>query len=279
MEKKVLPVIPSDRVDDLHNLEIAEDADLILFMAGNQFMAMGEIMRAFQAIHPEVQKIFYETLPPGLELKQIIAGGAVFRDRIISVYPDIYTSVNENAMQSLVETGHIDAGSYRLYLHNRLVLMVPADNPAGIAAITDMGRDPVRISQPDPANEDIAFHIMDMYRQAGGDELVHRIMEQKRAEGTTLYTIVHHRETPLRISKKTVDVGPVWATEITHARSTDLEFDVIEPGRDLDQRDKINYFVCRLKRAPHPQNAEKFYDFILSDSAQKIYEQYGFETV
>jgi ABC-type molybdate transport system substrate-binding protein len=276
MENKVLPVIPSDRVDDLHNLEVADDADLVLFMAGNQFMAMDALIRAFQAVHPEVRKIFYETLPPGLELKQIMAGGAVFRERVINVYPDIYTSVNENGMQALVETGHIDAGSYRLYLHNRLSLMVPADNPAGIAGIKDMGRDRVRISQPDPANEDIAFHIMDMYRQAGGDELVHRIMEEKRAEGTTLYTIVHHRETPLRISKKTVDVGPVWATEVIHAQSTDLEFDVIEPGRDLDQRDKINYFVSRLKRGLHPENAGKFYNFIQSDSAQEIYEGYGF---
>jgi len=279
MENKVLPVIPSGRVDDLHNLEVADDADLVLFMAGNQFMAMGELIRAFQAAHPEVQKIFYETLPPGLELKQIMAGGAVFRDRVIDVYPDIYTSVNEKGMQALVETGHIDAESYRLYLHNRLSLMVPVDNPAGIAVIADLGRDQVRISQPDPANEDIASHIMDMYRQAGGDELVHRIMEEKRAEGTTLYTIVHHRETPLRILKKTVDVGPVWATEVIHAQSTDLEFDVVEPGKDLDQRDKINYFVCRLKRAPHPENADKFYDFIRSGSAQGIYEKFGFEIV
>ena len=35
-------------------------------------------------------------------------------------------------------------------------------------------------------NEDIAFHIMEMYRQGSGDELVHRIMEERRAEGTTL---------------------------------------------------------------------------------------------
>jgi len=110
----------------------------------------------------------------------------------------------------------------------------------------------------------------------GTDELVHRIMEEKRAEGTTLLTIVHHRETPLRILKKTVDVGPVWATEVIHAQSTDLKFDVVEPGQDLDQRDKINYFVCRLKRAPHPENAENFYEFIRSDSAQEIYERYGF---
>jgi len=40
-------MIPSDRGDDLHNLKIADSADLVLFMAGNQFMAMKEIVFAF----------------------------------------------------------------------------------------------------------------------------------------------------------------------------------------------------------------------------------------
>ena len=101
-------------------------------------------------------------------------------------------------------------------------------------------------------------------------------MEEKRAEGTTLFTIVHHRETPLRIAKKTVDVGPVWATEAVHAQSTDLAFDVIEPGADLDQRESIDYYICRLRKAPHPQSAQIFLDFILSEKAQRIYKKYGF---
>jgi ABC-type molybdate transport system substrate-binding protein len=142
--------------------------------------------------------------------------------------------------------------------------------------VSDLARDDVRISQPDPQNEDIAYHIMDMYRQAGGDELLNRVMEEKRAEGTTIFTIVHHRETPLRIAKKTVDVGPVWATEAVHAQSGDLAFDVIEPGADLDQRENIDYYICRLRQAPHPQNAQNFLDFILSEKSQRIYKKYGF---
>jgi molybdate transport system substrate-binding protein len=276
MEKKDLPVIPFDRGDDLHNLEIADSADLVLFMAGNQFMAMQEIITGFQKEYPDINKIYYETLPPGLELKQILAGGAQFRDIILDIYPDIYTSVNAKGMQILEQTGHIDKGAYHLYLHNRLALMIPSGNPAEIRSVADLGRDDVRISQPDPENEDIAFHIINMYRQAGGDELVHRIMEEKRAEGTTILTLVHHRETPLRISKKTVDVGPVWATEVIHAESSGLVFDVVEPGEDLDQRNRINYYVCKLKNAPHPENAQKFLDFITSPTAQKIYKQYGF---
>jgi ABC-type molybdate transport system substrate-binding protein len=245
-------------------------------MAGNQFMAMGEIISAFQKQYPHIKRIFYETLPPGLELKQILSCGAVFGDKVLDIYPDIYTSVNEKAMKILEQSGHINKEDYHLYLHNRLSLMVVKENPTRINSVTDLARDDVRISQPDPENEDIAFLIMEMYRQAGGDRLVNRIMEEKRAEGTTIFTIVHHRETPLRISKKTVDVGPVWATEVIHARSSGLAFDVVEPGEKLDQRDRTNYYVCKLKNAPHPDNARMFLDFITSSSAQKIYKKYGF---
>ena len=38
------PTIPPDRGDDIHYVEYAGSADLVLFMVGNQFMAMEEIM-------------------------------------------------------------------------------------------------------------------------------------------------------------------------------------------------------------------------------------------
>jgi ABC-type molybdate transport system substrate-binding protein len=270
------PVIPTDRGDDLHNLEFADSADLVLFVAGNQFMVMEELLGIFQSQYPEINKIFYETLPPGLELKQILAGGAVFRDKLINVRPDVYASVSEAAMKQLIAKNLTSAEDYFLYLHNRIVLMIPEGNPAKIDAVQDLGRSEVRISQPNPEYEDIAFHIMDMYRDAGGDTLVHRIMEEKRAEGTTILTTVHHRETPLRIEKGTVDVGPVWATEIKYARQKNLAVDAVEPGEGLDQREKINYYICPLKGAANPVNGEKFLQFIQSSRAQGIYEKYGF---
>ena len=270
------PVIPADRGDDLHNLEFADSADLVLFVAGNQFMVMGELLTAFQDQYPGINRIFYETLPPGLELKQILAGGALFIDKLIDVRPDVYASVSEVAMKKLEENDLISAEDYFLYLHNRIVLMVPEGNPARINSVQDLGRSEVRISQPNPEYEDIAFHIMDMYLDAGGETLVHRIMEEKRAEGTTILTTVHHRETPLRIEKGTVDVGPVWATEIRHAQQNKLPVDVVEPGEGLDQREKINYYICPLKGSANPENGEKFLNFIQSSKAQGIYEKYGF---
>lgn len=267
------PEIPSDREDDLHNLEIIDKAQLVLFMAGNQFMVMDDLIRLFQERHPEVEYIFYETLPPGLELKQILAHGALFRGEHITGSPDTYTSVTEDAMKELKSGGYIN--DYFIYLHNRIVLMVPGGNPAGIKTVNDLGRDDVRISQPG-ALEDITHYIMDMYAKAGGDALVKRIMDEKRAEGTTVLTVVHHRETPLRIQKGTVDVGPVWATEVINARRNGLKVEAIEPGERFDQRDSVNYFITMLKNAPNAENAAKFLSFIKSPQAQKIYKEYGF---
>ena len=275
-KKTDYPVIPSDRGDDLHNLDFVDSADLVLFVAGNQFMVMDELVGTFQEEHPDVNRIFYETLPPGLELKQILAGGALYRGRLIDVVPDVYASVTEKAMARLEEGGIITKGDYFLYLHNRIVLMVPQGNPAEIASVADLGREEVRISQPNPEYEDIADYIIDMYRQAGGESLVHRVMEGKRAEGTTILTVVHHRETPLRIMKGTVDVGPVWATEVIHAQQSNLSVDMVDPGEDFDQRDRIDYYVCRLKAAANPENADKFLGFIKSPQAQGIYESHGF---
>ena len=268
-----MPVIPDEREDDLHNLEYADSAELILFMAGNQFMVMEELVKAFQEEYG-VERIFYETLPPGLLLKQILAGGVIFKGKVLPGTADVYSSVSEDAMKTLKDRGLID--DYFVYLHNRIVLMVPEGNPAGIRSVLDLAREDVRISQPNIENEDIAKYIVEMYRKAGGEELVKRILEEKRETGKTILTLVHHRETPERIIRGEVDVGPVWATEVVYARKRGLKVEAVEVGEELDQRDKVNYYITKLKNCPNPKNAEKFLEFIKSEKAQKIYEKYGF---
>ena len=276
MEEKALPVIPSDRMDDIQFMDREKEADLVVFMAGNQFMAMGELVFAFQNQHPDIRTICHETLPPGLELRQILAGGARFRDRILTGLPDLYTSVSPDAMKRLEQAGKIAPNSALPYLHNRLAILTPPGNPAGIKTVADLGKDTVRVSQPDPAMEDIGFHIINMYKDAGGDELAQRIMEKKRAEATTIYTKVHHRETPLRLELNTVDAGPVWATEAIHAEASGRKLHVIHPGPDLDQRNAVTYYAAVLADAPNPDNGRLFLDFLTSKTAGKIFSKHGF---
>ena len=271
-----LPVIPEERGSDLIGLEWVDEADLILFMAGNQFMAMPALLEAFRRLRPEARRIFLETLPPGLELKQILAGGALFQGRRLPGIPDCYTSVSKEAMKRLSEAGYIEAGEELPYLHNRIVLLVRKGNPKNIIKVEDLGREDVRVSQPNPEGEHIARHILRMYRKAGGDDLVRRIMEEKLKEGTTLFTVVHHRETPERLLSGEADVGPVWATEAAEAERKGLPLEAVEPGEELDQRESVTYYAALPRPAPHPELGRAFRDFLISKEAQEIFAAYGF---
>ena len=58
------PTIPDERGNDLHGLEDIERAELVIFMAGNQFMAMADLMAAFREAHPGIGPIYYKPYRP-----------------------------------------------------------------------------------------------------------------------------------------------------------------------------------------------------------------------
>ena len=273
------PVIPDEREDDLHGLEDIDRAELVIFMAGNQFMAMETLIAAFRKRCPDIGPIYYETLPPKMELRQILAGGAMFQGRLIDAAADVYTSVSIQGVETLVKSGLVDQDACFAYLRNRISLMLFAGNPLAIKTVEDLGRAGLRISQPSLEHEDIAAHTLTMYRQAGGEALARCIMEDKLARGETLLTTVHHRETPERILSGQADAGPVWATEIEHARRNGLPLDSIAFGPERDQRDRVKYYACPLRNGHNPQNGQRFLEFLQSAEAQGIYRRYGFTPI
>ncbi|MEF8889157.1 MAG: substrate-binding domain-containing protein [Desulfohalobiaceae bacterium] len=270
------PVIPVERADDLHGMEEADRAGLILFMAGNQFMALPDLVEAFLRENSGADPVAYETLPPGLELAQILAGGARFGERLLTGRPDVYTAVSWEAMQTLVQRDLIREDDLFVYLRNRLGIMVAAGNPKGIRGVRDLGREDVRVSQPDPAGEHIAPFIEQMYRLAGGEDLVRAVLRDKADAGTTLWTTVHHRQTPQRILEGEADAGPVWWTEIQRAGSLGLALEGIDPGPGLDRREAIAYYATGLRDCPNPEHASRFLEFLRSDAARDVFQRHGF---
>ena len=275
-ESVTYPVIPVERADDLHRMEQADRAGLILFMAGNQFMALPDLVEAFLRENPGADPVAYETLPPGLELAQILAGGALFGERLLTGRPDVYTAVSWDAMQTLVQWHLVHEDDPFVYLRNRLGIMVAAGNPKGVRGVEDLGREDVRLSQPDPAGEHIALFIEDMYRLAGGEDLVRAVLRDKAEAGTTLWTTVHHRQTPQRILEGRVDAGPVWWAEIQRAESLGLALEGVDPGPGLDRREAIAYYATGLKNSPNPENASRFLQFLSSDAAREVFQRHGF---
>jgi hypothetical protein len=65
---------------------MTSDADLVLWLAGNQFFAMDEVIGAFQKKHPGVT-VGLITLPPGLILSAIQGSGWIYNGKSIAALP------------------------------------------------------------------------------------------------------------------------------------------------------------------------------------------------
>ena len=181
---------------------------LVLWLAGSsKFFAMDEVVHTFQKQHPGT-KVGLITLPPGLLLQAIKAGGWIYAEKDYRELPDIYASVNLGHLKQLKASGAMD--SYFLYMHNEMQIMVAKGNPKKIAGIKDLAREDVRTSMPNPINEGIMqFYIRKVLERHGIWQAISNGKECASCQTTknNWSTAVHHRGT--RIKSKPANRMPV----------------------------------------------------------------------
>lgn len=262
---------PVDAIADLHGDIV--DPQLTVFFAGNQFMVVHDLLAAFRQAYPQYQRIFVETLPPGILAKQIETGSLVMGNLRIALKPDVFTAGKASITEHQKQHGWF-ADTYD-YARNPLAILVAKGNPKGIRGLTDLGRRDVRVSMPNPAWEGIARQIEASYRKAGGQALDTAIMKTKLADGSTFLTRIHHRQTPLRVLQGDSDAGVVWSTE-AYFQQQILHHPVQTVAIPAAQNSMATYTAARMKDAPHAQAAKDFLAFMQTPAAQAIYRKYDF---
>ncbi|GLQ86683.1 molybdate ABC transporter substrate-binding protein [Dyella flagellata] len=265
-------VPPFDAIADLHGDIV--DPQLTVFFAGNQFMVVHDLVEAFKQRYPQYQRVFVETLPPGILAKQIESGSLVVGNLRIALKPDVFT--NGKGSIAELQKQHAWFAATTDYARNPLAIMVAKGNPKHIEGLEDLGRADVRVSMPNPQWEGIAKQIEASYRKAGGDALDRRIMQDKVKDGSTYLTRIHHRESPLRVLRGESDAAPVWSTEAYFQQQIlrrPVETIAIPAGQNVT----ATYTAARMKDAPHAQAAKDFLAFMASTEAQAIYHKYGFQ--
>lgn len=253
-------------------------ADLVMYLAGNQFMVVEELIEDFQSKNPDIETVYVETIPPG----QILNGQLLQQGRIdgqdTAMNPDLYASVNLGHLKKLAAADLMH--DYMVYTHNKLELMVAEGNPKNIEGVEDLGRDDLVQSHPNPLTEGIfRFYGSEMLKEVGLFDEVTGGAECKgcwAVDGRTWFTDRHHRETPQRIEDGEADVGIVWTTEVAHAKATGRGVEGVAIPAPLNKQDEVNYAIGVMANARNPVNAVRFLGYLGSEPAQSIYESYGF---
>lgn len=259
-------------------IENSYTADLVMYLAGNQFMVMQELISDFQSKNPDIESVYVETIPPGQILKgQLMTQGEI-EGKPTAMNPDIFASVNIDHLKKL--HGKELMNEYIIYIHNKLELMVAEGNPKGIKGPEDLARDDLVQSHPNPLTEGIfKFYGSEMLKDLGIYEKVTGNAECKACwavEGKTWFTARHHRETPDRIEKGEADVGIVWTTEVVHAKAEGRPISGVAIAAPLNKQDKVNYAIGIMTNGRNADNAARYLAYLGTDEAQSIYEKYGF---
>jgi len=248
---------------------------LALYVGGNYYFAMAPLVAAFEAKYPEYKgRLYWETIPPGLLIQQIKAGGMVTVGNMTwTVKPDVYLA-GLKAVQRQIDAGLLKAPAVP-YVTNSLTIMVAAGNPKHISRLSDLSKPDVKLAMPNPEFEGIARQIKASLNKAGGKALEDRVYGQKVAQGTTELTHIHHRQTPLWIMRGRADAGVTWQSEAIFQQQSGHPISHIDIP--TDQNTTAVYAGAIVSGTSHTEAAQRWLDFIRSNQGLAIFERYGFK--
>ena len=234
---------------------------LTVFAASSLADAFGEIGAAFQAQNPGVSVLF--NFAGSSDLAAQLAEGAP---------ADVFASANNKQMTVANDAGRI-AGKPHTFVKNRLVLIIPADNPAGIQSLRDLAGAglqlvfaasvvPVR-TYTDTVLERLAADPAygDSYRAA---VLANVVSEEQNV-----------RQVAAKIALGEADGGFVYASDVTPEISTQVQVIAIP-----DHLNTIaTYPIAISNDTAQPELAQSFVDFVLSDAGQDVLVKWHFISV
>ena len=251
------------------------DPKLVLYVGGNYFFAMAPLVKAFEAENPQYKgKLFWETIPPGLLVKQMDAGGTITSGNMtFTAKPDVYLAGLKKVKEQ-IDSGKLEAPVVP-YVTNTLTIMIPKNNPAGVKSLADLGRPDIKLVMPNPAFEGIVRQIKMSLEKTGGKALADVVYDAKVKDGTTILTHIHHRQTPLFLMQGIGDAGVTWQSEAMFQEQAGHPISHV----DIPAKDNATaiYAGAAVKGAAHPDAAKAWLTFIKTPTAVKIFEGYGFK--
>jgi ABC-type molybdate transport system substrate-binding protein len=263
-------------VDDLADFHgNPADAKLVLYVGGNYYFAMAPLVHAFEAAHPEyLGRLYWETIPPGLLVRQMQEGGTITVGNMTwTAKPDVYLA-GLAKVNGLIDQGLL-SGPAVPYVTNDLTIMVPKDNPAHITDLADLGKPGLRLAMPNPEFEGIARQIEASLKKVGGQALADAVYKTKVADGSTILTHIHHRQTPLFLMQGRVEAGVTWQSEAVFQEQAGHPITHVDIP--ASQNTTAIYAGAMVKNATHPEAARLWLSFIHSPQALSIFEHYGFK--
>jgi molybdate transport system substrate-binding protein len=211
--------------------------------------AFTEIGSAFEAAHDGVTVTFNFGPSDGLAAQIAEAASTV----------DVFASASGTWMDAVAEAPGVSERTD--FAQNKLAIVVPADNPAGIAGVEDLG------------NEGVALVLAAEGVPAG--DYAREILANAGVAEAALANVVSNAEDVRTVLNSVIagdaDAGIVYVTDVTD--------DVADQVASIEIPDDLNviatYPIAVVADAPEADLAQEFVDYVLGDG-QQVLADHGF---
>jgi len=228
---------------------------LTVFAAASLTDAFTEIGAAFDTANPGVTTIFN------------FAGSQALRTQIEEGAPvDVFASANSKEMDTLVTGAFVGIDISQVFLSNKLVVILPADNPAALEKLEDLANADIKIvlaAEEVPVGK-YARQALDLMDAAFGAGYKDKVLVNVVSNEANVKQVV------AKVQLGEADAGIVYTSDAIAA--PDLK--TIEIRTDLNVIAK--YPIAPLVESKNTDLATRFIEYVLSAEGQAVLAKWGF---
>lgn len=236
-----------------------EPVGLQVFAAASLTAAFTQIGDAFASDHPEAMLEFN------------FAGSQQLASQIKEGAPaDVFASANQRQMDGVVAAGDVISGTQRTFARNRLVVVVPPDNPAQLRGPADLGKADLKLVLAAKAVPAGSYALAFLGKASAHPDFT------PAYSATVMANVVSFEDDVVgvlgKVAQGEADAGIVYLSDVAGPTAPKV-------GR-IDIPEALNviaaYPIAPLANAQHPDLAQAFVERVLSAQGQAILVKHGF---
>jgi len=199
----------------------------------------------------------FESANPGATVTINFAGSSALVTQITEGAPaDVFASADASNMDKAVEASAV-AGDPTEFATNKLAIITPKDNPAGITALADLANPDVKVAlcaEQVPCGK----FALEIFAKAG--ITVTPVTLEENVKGVVTKNELGE-----------VDAGIAYVTDVLAAGDAIGSIEIAE-----EENVVAHYPIATLAEAANPSGAQAWFEYMLSDAGQATLAAHGF---
>jgi iron complex transport system substrate-binding protein len=217
----------------------------------------------------ELGKMF-ETQNPGVAVTFSFAGSQQLAEQIDQGIPaDVFASASKKYMDAAVASKRVIKYDAKTFVTNRLVVIFPKDNPAGLQELKDLAKAGLKLDLADQSVP-VGQYSLDFLDKAIQDASFDPGFKDGVLKNVVSYE-TDVKAVVVKVALGEVDAGIVYVTDFNAAADKLGKLDIPDALNSI-----ATYPIAAISDSQNADLAKSFVNLVLSSEGQQVMAKYGF---